>query len=53
MKKLYLEPELELVNIRLLADILGPSTDEPEDESVVTGGGSGWDDGEFGEDDEV
>ena len=25
MKKLYIEPELELLSIRLLADVLGPS----------------------------
>lgn len=42
MKKLYIEPDFELNNVTLLADILGPSQDEPEDESVVPGGGSDW-----------
>ena len=34
MKKLYIEPQLELMSIRLLADVLGPSQDtwKPEDE---------------------
>lgn len=35
MKKFYTEPEFELVNIRLVADVLGPSR-EPVDESEFT-----------------
>ncbi|MBQ4128404.1 MAG: hypothetical protein IJD68_01370 [Ruminococcus sp.] len=34
MKKFYTEPEIELVNITLIADVLGPSTYDPTEESV-------------------
>ncbi len=34
MKKTYIEPEFELVNIRLIADVLGPSTYDPSEEVV-------------------
>ena len=36
MKKQYIEPGLELINIRLVADVLGPSV-EPEP-SIPEGG---------------
>ena len=32
MKKLYNEPEFELINIRLLSDVLGLSQPKPEDD---------------------
>ncbi|MDO4748086.1 MAG: hypothetical protein Q4A12_02800 [Eubacteriales bacterium] len=40
MKRFYSEPEFELVNIRLVADVLGPSQDTPVDETEfgTTGG---------------
>lgn len=48
MKKLYIEPELELVNIYLLSDVLAVSK---EDDVVV--GGDDFDEGTFGDDDFV
>lgn len=41
MKKIYIEPGLELINIRLIVDVLGPST-EPEPD--IPGGGDSGDD---------
>lgn len=35
MRKLYTEPELELMSIRLLADVLGPSQDNKVEEETV------------------
>ena len=35
MKKLYTEPELELLSIRLLADVLGPSQDKYVEEETM------------------
>ncbi len=36
MKKFYTEPEIELVNITLIADVLGPS--QPEIDVPIEGG---------------
>ncbi len=48
MKKLYLDPDFEIVNIRLVADVLGPSdeTNHPEHGTDVGGDedfGDDWD----------
>ncbi len=45
MKKFYIEPEFELVNITLLADVLGPS--EPETDLPEIGDGDEDFDGDF------
>lgn len=36
MRKFYVEPEIELTNIRLLADVLGPSQDINVEEEDVS-----------------
>lgn len=38
MKNLYTQPDFELINIRLVADVLGPSTEPTEDEIPDHGG---------------
>ncbi len=45
MKKLYMEPDIELVNVGLMKDVLSLSTQEPEDETNIPGGGSGFEGG--------
>lgn len=45
MKKIYLEPEFELVQIGLVADVLGAST--TYEETLPEHGGVGGDDGGF------
>ena len=39
MKKFYTEPEFELVNIRLIADVLGPSIEEESEVPTYDIGG--------------
>lgn len=46
MKKLYIEPELELVNIFLISDVLAASK---EDDVIVDG--DDFDEGNFGDGD--
>lgn len=46
MKKLYTEPELELISVKLLADVLGPSQDFSDPEEEVPDETRGFDDGE-------
>ncbi len=46
MKKIYTEPDFELVNIRLVTDVLGLSTETETEVPTHDGGGmGGWDDG--------
>ena len=52
MKKLYMEPELELMSLKLIYDVLGPSNDQYQEEETLNGGNSGWDDGGSGDWDE-
>lgn len=40
MKKLYTDPELEVLSLRLMIDVLGPSTEEDN----IPGGGTDQDD---------
>lgn len=50
MKKFYSEPEFELVNIRLVTDVLGLSTETEVEVPTIDGGGfPGWDDDDWGE----
>ena len=47
MKKIYIEPELEVVDILLLADVLGPSQDQNvEEEEFDKPGGDGFEGGD-------
>ena len=47
MKKLYLDPEIEIVNIRLVADVLTASSTVESEHPTIDGGGMGdgddWD----------
>lgn len=45
MKKLYIEPDFELMNIRLLDDVLGTSM--PTEETLPPAGGGDFGDGDF------
>ena len=38
MKKIYTEPTFELVNISLVADVLGPSANIPSEDPVPSHG---------------
>lgn len=46
MKKFYTEPELELINIRLTADVLSPSKEDATEDDVPIEG-TEFDDGGF------
>ncbi len=46
MKKLYMQPDFELINIRLTEDVLATSLDVEE-----TLPDPGWGDGDFGDED--
>lgn len=46
MKKLYLDPDFEIVNIRLVADVLSPSEETPL--PSIDGGGDDEFEGEGG-----
>lgn len=48
MKKLYFDPDLEIVNIRLVADVLVDSK-ETEHPSYDGGGGDEFEDGDIEE----
>lgn len=41
MKKLYLDPEMEIVNIRLVADVLTASSTYESQHPEIEGGGMG------------
>ncbi|MBQ8057622.1 MAG: hypothetical protein IJ275_04735 [Ruminococcus sp.] len=36
MKKIYTEPDVELINIQLVADVLGPSKYDPSETPLPT-----------------
>lgn len=47
MKKLYLDPDIEILNIRLVADVLGASDETPL--PTHGGGGDEFEEGGFEE----
>ncbi len=48
MKKFYAEPEFEIVNIRLVADVLMTSSDTEIEVPTIDGGGMGdFENGDF------
>lgn len=50
MRKFYIQPEAELLNLALLEDFLAASNDEPTDEDVTIGGNGTVGGGEGGSD---
>lgn len=46
MKKVYIQPEAELLSLALLEDFLTGSTEEPSDEDVTVGGSTNTGSGE-------
>ena len=47
MKKMYTDPDFEIVNIRLVTDILATSEEDETQVPTYDGGDMGWENGDF------